>query len=234
MKIGILQTGHAPESLWAEHGDYNEMFMELLAAPGLAFSTWRVLADEFPPETPDIDAWVVTGSRCGVYDGFPWIARLEAWLRDAVARGLPIVGVCFGHQVIARALGADVRKFDGGWNVGLKDYERIGEPGGFRLLAWHQDQVLRPPEGARVVARAERCRYAGFRIGDSVLTYQAHPEFTPDYVRGLLDARGDLVGPEVAEEALRSLERGEPDDLSGEMRGFLIGAAERRTARAGA
>lgn len=234
MKIGILQTGHAPETLWAEHGDYNEMFMELLAAPGIEFSTWRVLDDEFPPEKPAIDAWVVTGSRCGVYDGFPWIDRLEAWLRSAVARELPIIGVCFGHQVIARALGGDVRKFDGGWNVGLKEYERVGAPGRFRLLAWHQDQVMRPPEGARTVARAECCRYAGFRIGDSVLTYQAHPEFSPGYLRGLLEARGDLVGPEVAGEALRSLERGEPDDLSGEMRAFLVDTAERRAARAGA
>jgi GMP synthase-like glutamine amidotransferase len=234
VKIGILQTGHAPESLWAEHGDYNEMFMELLAAPGLNFSTWRVLDDEFPPDAPAIDAWVVTGSRCGVYDGFPWIDRLEAWLRGAIARGLPIVGVCFGHQVIARALGGDVRKFDGGWNVGLKEYERVGEPGGYRLLAWHQDQVLSPPNGARVVARAERCRYAGFRIGEAVLTYQAHPEFTPAYLRGLLDARGDLVGPDVTDEALRSLERGDPDDLSGEMRDFLVGAAERLAVRTGA
>ena len=228
MKIGILQTGHAPASLWSDHGDYNEMFMELLAAPGLSFETWRVLDDEFPPEEPGIDAWVVTGSRCGVYDGFPWIDRLEAWLRDAIAGGAPMVGVCFGHQVIASALGADVRKFDGGWTVGLTDYERVGSPGGFRLLAWHQDQVIVPPKEARVVARGERCQYAGFRIGEAVLTYQAHPEFTPDYLRGLLEARGDILDPGVADAALDSLECGQPDDLSGEMRDFLTSRVEAR------
>jgi GMP synthase-like glutamine amidotransferase len=84
MKIGILQTGRAPDELIARHGDYNEMFMALLAGRSMTFTTYRVLDDEFPEDAAQADGWLITGSRCGVYDGFPWIARLEDWLRQAI------------------------------------------------------------------------------------------------------------------------------------------------------
>lgn len=213
MKIGILQTGRSPDELRAKHGDYNEMFVRLLSRSDIAFDTYPVLDDRFPEKTADADAWVVTGSRCGVYDGFPWIARLEAFLREVHAARVPLVGVCFGHQAIAEALGGKVEKFSGGWSCGLVEYRMAGRSAPAPLHAWHQDQVVAPPPGAETIAETDFCRYAGLRIGDRTLTLQPHPEFDAAYVRALAIAKADIVGEKVAAEAVDSLTHGKADDF---------------------
>src|SRR5690606_32956787 len=117
----------------------------------------------------EAEGWLLTGSRHGVYDGLPFIAPLEAFVRDAYAAGVPLVGVCFGHQLIAQALGGRVEKFDGGWAVGRHSYafEGVGE---VALNAWHQDQVIEAPAGARQVASSEFCKNAALVYGDRAFT----------------------------------------------------------------
>jgi len=229
MKIGILQTGRSPDELRDEFGDYNEMFMALLGRPDVVFETFAVMVDDFP-NRPDIaDAWVVTGSRCGVYDGFPWIAKLKAFLRHVHQDRVPLVGICFGHQAVAAALGGTVEKFAGGWSCGLQHYDMVGRPAPAALLAWHQDQVIVPPKDAEVIMSSDFCRYAGMRIGDFTLTIQAHPEFTPDFVRALAGARRDVVGAAVADAALASLTAA-PDDFGPYLLDFIDGAVAARAA----
>lgn len=212
MKIGILQTGRSPDELRDEHGDYDDMFMRLLARPDVTFETFVVLADDFPARPNVVDAWVVTGSRCGVYDGFPWITKLKSFLRYIHEQQVPLVGVCFGHQVIAEALGGKAKKFSGGWSCGLEHYDMPGQDAPAALLAWHQDQVTALPPGAKVIASTDFCRYAGMRIGDYTMTLQPHPEFTPDFLRALADARRSVVGDAVADAAIASLSAA-PDDF---------------------
>ena len=224
MKLGILQTGHAPDELRDEYGDYDEMFRRLLARPDIAFETFPVLADRFPADPSAADAWVVTGSRCGVYDGFPWIARLEDFLRDLHDAQAPLVGICFGHQAIAEALGGKVEKFSGGWSVGLEYYRVEGREAPAGLLAWHQDQVVAPPPGAEIIAASDFCPCAGLRVGSHILTLQPHPEFSPDYVRALVAARRTMIGDAVAASALDSLAAGRPDDFSGYILDFIDAA----------
>jgi GMP synthase-like glutamine amidotransferase len=230
MKIGILQTGCAPDELISEHGDYNEMFMQLLAGRGMSFATYRVLDDAFPEDATEADGWLVTGSRCGVYDGFPWISRLEAWLRHAISAQAPIVGICFGHQVITQALGGRVQKYDGGWQVGLKTYTSAETGQSRNLLAWHQDQVLALPENTVLLESSKDCRFAALQFGDTVRTYQAHPEFTPGYVQGLFEVRGDAIDPDVVRAGRESLIEEQPDDISDEIATFLTDAKARRAA----
>ena len=185
MKIGILQCGHAMEEIRKAHGDYPAMFRDMLADNGFIFQTWSVVDMEFPPGIHAADGWLLTGSRHGVYDGLPFIEPLEEFVRDAYAAEVPLVGICFGHQLIAQALGGKVVKFDGGWAVGRQDYEFDGA-GKVSLNAWHQDQVVELPPGATRVATSPFCVNAAIAYGGRAYTVQAHPEFSNGVV-------GDLV-----------------------------------------
>ena len=102
MLIGILQTGQAPDVLIEKSGDYPDMFERLLAGYGFAFRSFRVVDGEFPADVQACDGWLITGSRHGAYEDHAWIPPLEAFIRDAYAAHVPLVGICFGHQIIAQ------------------------------------------------------------------------------------------------------------------------------------
>lgn len=191
MKIGILQTGRAPEALRATHGDYDAMFRRLLAGHGFTFETWPVLDGSLPDDVHAADGWLITGSKFAVYEDHPWIPPLEAFLRAAYAAAVPIVGICFGHQILAQALGGRVEKFPGGWSVGPVAYHSAEGAPPEQLMAWHQDQVITPPAMATTVASTEFCRHAMLRYGDRAFSLQPHPEFTAAFLADLLAARGD-------------------------------------------
>ncbi|WP_424939529.1 type 1 glutamine amidotransferase [Aliiroseovarius sp. S253] len=188
MKIGILQAGHSPDELRDSVGDYGEMFTRLLDGHGFDFQIFSVVDGEFPAGTEDADGWLITGSKHGVYEDHAWIPPLEALIRDIRDAGQPLVGVCFGHQIIAQALGGKVAKYDGGWSVGRTEYD-FGDQT-LALNAWHQDQVIDTPEGAKIIAATDFCANAAMMIGDKILTIQPHPEFTAPLVAGLIEHRG--------------------------------------------
>jgi GMP synthase (glutamine-hydrolysing) len=188
MKIGILQAGHSPDELRDSVGDYGEMFTRLLDGHGFDFQIFSVVDGEFPAGTEDADGWLITGSKHGVYEDHDWIPPLEDLIRDIRDAGQPLVGVCFGHQIIAQALGGKVAKFDGGWSIGRTEYD-FGDHK-LALNAWHQDQVIDAPEGAEIIASTDFCANAAMMIGDKILTIQPHPEFTAPLVAGLIEHRG--------------------------------------------
>lgn len=194
MRIGILQCGQSPAQLKDELGDYPDMFMRLLAGRGLDFHIWHVEAMEFPDAVDQAEGWLLTGSRHGAYEGHDFIPPLEDFIRRAYGAGVPLVGICFGHQVIAQALGGKVVKHPDGWAVGMQDYDFDGQP--VRLNAWHQDQVATLPEDAQVVGRNGFCEHAALVYGDRAFTVQAHPEFEDAFIQGLMDTRGKGVVPE--------------------------------------
>ena len=188
MRIGILQTGHSPDEVRDDLGDYGQMFVRLLGGNGYDFATYSVVDGEFP-ESPDVaDGWLITGSKHGAYEDHDWIPPLENLIRQIRDADLPLVGVCFGHQIIAQALGGKVEKFDGGWAIGRQVYNINGEM--IALNAWHQDQVTELPDGAQVFASNDFCENAGLVIGDKIMTIQPHPEFTSQMVDALIKYRG--------------------------------------------
>ncbi len=212
MKLGILETGRPPEGL-ESHGAYARMFERLLG-PGFDYVAYSVIDGVLPEAVDQADAWLVTGSRFGVYDDAPWIRHLEAFLRTAMADHVPVVGICFGHQLLARVQGAEVAKAEAGWGVGPHDYEVVARPDWlgdtgdrFRLNAMHQDQVLTLPPGATLVARSDFCPFAVLTYADRAMSIQAHPEFDNAYERALIAKRRGVVIPsERADAALAALD----------------------------
>ncbi len=225
MKIGILQTGYGPEPL-IPTGDYPDLFMRLLDGYGFDFQVYRVVDMEFPASVTDCDAWLITGSKHGVYEDHAFIAPLEQFIRDALAAGVRIAGICFGHQIMAKALGGHVEKFKGGWSVGVTDYDFAGKT--LRLNAWHQDQVIDPPEGARTLASTPFCAHAALAYGDTGLSVQPHPEMDNDFIEGLMTHRGPGVVPDDLLAAARS-RLDQPNDnaaIAAQIAAFFKGAQQ--------
>jgi len=210
MKIGILQTGKTPEELRAKHGDYDGMFRRLLADRGFEFETYLVLDDVFPSDVHAAQGWLITGSKFGVYEDHAWIAPLEKFLRQVYAAGVPIIGVCFGHQILAQALGGKVEQFSGGWSAGAVTYQLpMPDESTFdrTVLAWPQDQVVALPQDAQVIGHTDFCPYAMLAYGDRALTIQPHPEFTPEFVADLMTAKRDSLPADIARAAADSLDQ---------------------------
>lgn len=221
MRIGILQTGHVPDMLVDENGDYDQIFATMLGGHGFTFLPYDVEHMVLPDGPDDADGWLITGSRHGAYEDHPWIAPLEQLVRDIYARGIPLIGVCFGHQIIAQALGGTVEKFSGGWAIGHTEYQT--QTGTMAANAWHQDQITKLPAGARVLAKNDFCENAIVAYGDTIWTIQPHPEFTAKYLDGLIQERGrGLVPDPLLDAAERNLNTPNDNaDIAAQMAAFF-------------
>jgi GMP synthase-like glutamine amidotransferase len=188
MKIGILECGHTMPEVETKHGTFPDMFARLLDGHGFSFASYDVEFMQFPGSITECDGWLLTGSKHGAYEDHAFIEPLKTFIRDSYAARVPMVGICFGHQIIAQALGGHVEKFQGGWALGLNEYDFEGH-GTVALNAWHQDQVLRLPEGARPVASNDFCANAALVYSDRAFTVQPHPEFGGAIISDYVDMR---------------------------------------------
>jgi GMP synthase-like glutamine amidotransferase len=213
MRIGLLLVGHVAATSTHIAGDYPELFASLLG-PDVELVRFDLDHDRFPDSGHECDGWLLSPSRCSVYDAHPWITSAEDLLRDLVATERPYVGICFGHQLVAQALGAPVARAADGWQVGVHDYEITApqpwmrpSPSSVALIASHEDQVTEVPADATVFARSAGCPIAGLTIGDRAWTLQPHPEFVPELADDLLSRRIELIGATKVAAARATLAR---------------------------
>ncbi|MFO7854892.1 MAG: gamma-glutamyl-gamma-aminobutyrate hydrolase family protein [Paracoccaceae bacterium] len=210
MRIAVLECGDLPEALAPRWGRYRDLYARLLEPRGFEVVARRVHEGDVPASAAEADGWLISGSKHAVYEDHPWLPGLAALVRDAAARRVPMVGICFGQQVMAAAFGGRVEKSPAGWGLGVHGWETAAGP--LRLCAAHQDQVTALPDGARVTARSAFCPVAALDWpGLPLLAWQGHPEFTTEFERELIELRRGVAYPETtAEAALASL--GAPTD----------------------
>ena len=215
MKLTIIQTGEVPATLRSQFGPYRKMFETMFDGTGQGFSYEMVaVSDGEPfPDPSRLDGIVITGSAAGVYDDLSWMNPLRQFIRDAYGKRTPMLGVCFGHQIMADALGGDVRKSEKGWGLGRHKYAvrtrpdfMRSAPGMLAVACSHQDQVIVPPKEAEVIMASDFTPNAGlaYRNG-AALSFQPHPEFADDYTTALVELRRGKAPEEVVETALKSV-----------------------------
>ena len=213
--VGILQCGEVPENLRQSFIDYNEMMSQSLtvADPALNYRTWRVFDGEIP--RPDAcDAWITTGSRHSVNDENDWTHGFCDFVGEVSQLQRPFIGICYGMQMMAKALGGKVEFADQGWGIGVATsavYRQpfwMGEPvDTVNLVVSHQEQVTDLPEDATLIAGSDFCPNSIFTVGRHMLGIQGHPEFTTDYSQALMEARRAIIPAERISQGMGSLSK---------------------------
>lgn len=216
MTICILDNDRLDEALVPRWHSYGAMTAQLLRQAGWEgdMEIHATREGQYPDDMTRYDAVVLTGSRADAFGDEPWVVALRERVASWLADGRRLVGICFGHQLIAHVLGASVGRAPNGWGQGRMVYDWLGPQdaadaqGQIALLASHQDQVLTLPPGATLLARNDHCPIAAYAVGQQVLCVQPHPEFDADYTAQLIERRGKLFSPEVLVERLASLKAG--------------------------
>ena len=219
-RIGLLRCGQVHPAAREVAGCYPELFASLLAPYPVELTTFDADRGELPSSPDELDGWIISGARASVLDAAGWLDDTSDFVEQALAAERPVVGVCFGHQLLAKIAGGRVDRAAGGWGVGVQPYDVVGRrdwmrPAAdrFRLIASHEDQVVElPPEGS-LLASSDSCPNAMFALGERAFGVQAHPEFTVPATRVLIDAREELFGVRTAATARASLDDRPPSAL---------------------
>lgn len=212
MKVGLLIFDQVKEAYIADSGTYPEMFQTLF--PAYEFEFYEVFKGEFPESVADCEVYMTTGSSHSVYENLKWIQQAKAFIREIYETNRYFIGFCFGHQLMAEALGGKVGKAEGGWCVGIHEFEVVHIKHWMRpvktevnFLMMCQDQVLELPPNTIRLAGSKACPNAMLQVGERTLSIQAHPEYTRDYDKFLMESRAGRIGAERVAEGINSLDK---------------------------
>ena len=215
MVIGLLQCDYVDDEFRHISGDYSDMFVALFAdyLPAFSLKVYNIQAGEYPKTLDECDGYISTGSRYSVYDDIEWVVAFRNFVRALYEDGQKFVGICFGHQMIAHALGGKCEKAKNGWGVGTKRVEicqnvawMSPQATHYDLIVSHQDQVTKLPANSTVLGGNDYCPNSMFTVGKHFLGIQAHPEVFADYLLALLAMRTDSIGDDVIADARISLQ----------------------------
>lgn len=219
MKIGLLNCYHwdgDANSYQSAYSGFWYAYLKPFLQSDWSLRVFELPQGEFPEDTSVCDAWIIGGSAKSCYEDDPWILTLQDWVRQLHAESRKLLGVCFGHQIIALALGGAVARSPKGWGVGVRAFQFTKTPTWYqadqqawmqnaKLIFSHRDQVERLPEPAQCIAADPFCPIQSFVVSDHIFTLQGHPEYTADYARARLVMREPLIGKAVCDEAQQSL-----------------------------
>ncbi len=220
--LGIIDTIPAEFHLDGEKSDpqkFVDMFRRIQAP--MTFHTYRATEEDYPESLDECDAYLITGSPCSVYDTYVWLKDLENFVRHVYDQRIPLVGICFGHQIIAQSLGGKVRLADGGWALGLHEFNvTVEKPwmvnrttNNHALYFINQDQVVTLPPDGQWLGGSDTCPNAMFCCEDRVLSIQGHPEQPLSSMQRFLELLLDEyhIDRNVADHAALTMANGEPD-----------------------
>jgi GMP synthase (glutamine-hydrolysing) len=214
VKIGILECDHVDTELKIKHGDHSSFFINLFKkyAPEVSLDIFDIPKGEYPDWKNNYDGFIGTGSRFSVYDNMPWIERFKDFIKELYENNVKFIGICFGHQMIAEALGGKCSESKKGWGLGVKTaFIHQKQPwmkpplDSYRLIFTHKDQIETLPPESKVLGGNDHCEYSVITLGSHFLGIQGHPEFTAPFVKELLQSRLELIGHEAVEEAEKTL-----------------------------
>ena len=227
LKIGLLLCDDVDADARAQYGTYTEMFKQGLdsSQSNIKLAPFRCFEGEALPEPEEFDGYIISGSRYSVYEDLPWINDLKPFIQQCWEKNIKVVGICFGHQLIAHALGGKTEKADVGWGFGIhsskitKKQSWMGDPltdetdqkesklpaDLYNLIVIHQDQVVDVPSQFETIAQNDFCPNSMIVAGDKMLGIQGHPEFSKEFCAFRAEFRRELIGEEVYQSTLHSL-----------------------------
>ena len=215
MKIGILNSDTVQIDDASDFGQYPEMFSKIFWSidPNIQFKTYEVQFGDYPRNINECDAYLITGSKASCYDNVQWIHALKEFIKALHKNKKKLIGVCFGHQIIAEALGGSVRKSPSGWHAGVdsislnNDALEYGDQGKkYNLVFSHQDEVKRLPRNATLIAESASCPIGMFLIENHIFCTQGHIELDKKFARMIYDFRKKQIGDSKHQHACETLE----------------------------
>ncbi|KAF7860386.1 hypothetical protein EAF04_008512 [Stromatinia cepivora] len=222
LRIAILECDTPFPNTNAKYNGYGGVFTSLLErgattltppipVSSLQITSYDVATLQEYPTLSSIDAILISGSRFAAYDSEPWIVKLVAFVQRILEQGrVRVVGICFGHQIVGRAMGMRVQRNERGWELSVTAVELTGKGKeifgleSLNIFQVHKDMVYEYPEEVEQLAYTDKCATQGMYIKGRLMTMQGHPEFTKEIVREVLEARhaSGIFDDETFEDAM--------------------------------